>query len=87
MSHIPAVSIITATYNRPSVLRYSITSVFQPKFSDWELIVVGDGCADETERTELTFADSRTRFVDPTNSGRSLRQFPEKEFEREARLP
>ena len=44
----PAVSIVMATYNRPSVLAFAIESVLAQEFADWELIVVGDACADET---------------------------------------
>jgi glycosyltransferase involved in cell wall biosynthesis len=40
----PRVSIVTATYNRGNVLGYAIRSVLAQRFSDWELIVVGDCC-------------------------------------------
>jgi len=70
MSSEPAASIIIATYNRPYVLRYSIASVLQSDFSDWELIVVGDGCTDETAEIVRTFTDPRIRFINlPDNSG------------------
>jgi glycosyltransferase involved in cell wall biosynthesis len=70
MSSEPAASIIIATYNRPSVLRYSIASVLQSDFADWELIVVGDGCTDDTEEVVRAFADPRISFMNlPGNSG------------------
>lgn len=70
MSRGPDASIILATYNRPYVLRHCIASVLQSSLADWELIVVGDGCTDDTESTVRAFADSRIRFVNlPANSG------------------
>lgn len=58
-----AVSIITATYNRSYVLRYAIRSVIAQRWSDWELIVVGDACTDDTAEVVASFKDSRIRFV------------------------
>jgi glycosyltransferase involved in cell wall biosynthesis len=70
MNSQPTASIIVATYNRAHVLRYSIASVVQSDFTDWELIIVGDGCTDDTQGTVRAFADPRIRFVNlPRNSG------------------
>ena len=70
MTEAPTVSVIMATYNRSNLLRYSIGSVLRSDFSDFELIVVGDGCTDDTEDIVRGFADPRIRFVNlPTNSG------------------
>ena len=46
----PRVSVLIATYNRSDVLRCcAIPSVCCFKtFRDWELIVVGDACTDDT---------------------------------------
>lgn len=66
----PAVSVIIATYNRSSVLRYAIRSVLDSTRTDWELIVVGDHCTDDTEACVAAFADPRIRFVNlPERSG------------------
>lgn len=70
MSEAPTVSIITATYNASHVLRYAVRSVLESRFQDWELIVVGDHCTDDTEAVVAAFADDRIRFVNlPVNSG------------------
>ncbi|MBI4774452.1 MAG: glycosyltransferase family 2 protein [Deltaproteobacteria bacterium] len=58
----PLVSIITATYNRGNVLCYTIAGVRRSRFTDWEMIVVGDACTDDTEERVASFNDSRIRF-------------------------
>jgi len=58
----PIISVITATYNRSNILRYTIQSVLASTFSDWELLVVGDACTDDTENVVASFDDPRFRF-------------------------
>ncbi len=62
-SRTPLVSIITATYNRSNVLRYTVASVINSGFRDWELLVVGDACTDDTGEVVGSFADPRVRFI------------------------
>lgn len=59
----PRVSIVTATYNRSNVLRFTIESVLASAFTDWELIVAGDACTDDTEEVVRAFGDERIRFI------------------------
>ena len=59
----PQVSVITATYNRSNVLAYAIRSVLWSTFTDWELLVVGDACTDDTEAVVASFDDPRIRFM------------------------
>jgi glycosyltransferase involved in cell wall biosynthesis len=64
------VSIVTATYNRSNVLRFAIDSVLSQSMPDWELIVVGDACTDDTAAVVGAFDDARIRFVNlPANTG------------------
>jgi glycosyltransferase involved in cell wall biosynthesis len=84
----PAISVVIATYNRSRALAYAIESVLGQTFTDWELIVVGDGCTDDTAEIVARYveADSRVRFVNlecnwgeqsgPNNIGRSLARAP-----------
>jgi hypothetical protein len=66
----PALSIVVATYNRSLVLRHAIRSVLASTFTDWELIVVGDACTDDTAAYVESFGDPRIRFVNlPVNCG------------------
>lgn len=84
----PAISVLIATYNRSRVLKYAIESVLGQTFTDWELIVVGDACTDDTAKVVARYvdADPRVRFVNldrhwgeqsaPNNIGRSLARAP-----------
>lgn len=66
----PEVSIICAAYNRAELLRLAISSLLLSTFSDWELIVVGDGCTDESENVVMSFGDPRITFENlPENTG------------------
>lgn len=67
---LPRVSIITATYNSSHILKYAVASVLNSDFEDWELIVVGDHCTDDTEACLAEFGDERIRFYNlEVNSG------------------
>jgi glycosyltransferase involved in cell wall biosynthesis len=63
MSAEPRVSVVMATYNRSNIIGYAIRSLLQSKVRDWELIVVGDACTDDTEAVVAAFADPRIRFL------------------------
>src|SRR6202022_1897981 len=66
----PRVSIITATFNYSSVLRYAIKSVLWQTFQDFEHLIVGDGCSDDSEQVVAQFNDARLIWHNlPTNSG------------------
>ena len=57
----PAVSVVIATYNWSSVLRFAIRSVLAQHLADFELIVVGDGCTDDSDAVVRGFGDARIR--------------------------
>jgi glycosyltransferase involved in cell wall biosynthesis len=59
----PLVSVVTATFNRSHVLRLAIASLRGQTLTDWEQIIVGDACSDDTEQVVAAFADPRLRFV------------------------
>lgn len=59
----PTVSIIMATYNRSNIISYAIRSVLNGNFQNWELIVVGDACTDDTAEVIAGFDDPRIRYI------------------------
>jgi glycosyltransferase involved in cell wall biosynthesis len=66
----PLVSVVTATYNRSEVLAYAIRSVLGQRFTDFEHLVIGDGCTDASESVVRSFGDRRLRWANlPQNSG------------------
>ena len=70
MSSPPLVSIVTATYNRSVALSYTLQSAIRSTFTDWELLVVGDACTDDTEQVVDSYADPRIQFLNlDTNTG------------------
>lgn len=70
ISNTPTVSIIMATYNRSNIISYVIESVLNQTISNWELIIVGDGCTDETKQVINNYLDKRIIFLNlPTNHG------------------
>jgi glycosyltransferase involved in cell wall biosynthesis len=65
----PLISVILATYNWSSVLRHAVRSVLWQTYPNLELIVVGDGCTDDSQEVVESFADPRVRWVNlPENS-------------------
>jgi glycosyltransferase involved in cell wall biosynthesis len=66
----PRVTVVMATYNWSSVLPFSIGSALRQTFPDFELLVVGDGCTDDSEAVVRSIGDARVRWINlPVNSG------------------
>jgi glycosyltransferase involved in cell wall biosynthesis len=66
----PLISVITATYNWSSVLRYAIQSVLWQTLQGFEMLIIGDGCTDDSAEVVASFQDPRLRWHNlPENSG------------------
>jgi glycosyltransferase involved in cell wall biosynthesis len=59
----PPVTVITATYNWPSVLALAMRTVLEQAFGDFEYLVIGDACTDETEDLVRSVGDPRLRWI------------------------
>lgn len=59
----PRVTVIIPTYNWSSVLPYSIGSVLGQTFEDFELLVIGDACTDDSESVVAAIGDPRLRWI------------------------
>ncbi len=60
----PLVSVPIATYNSADLLvERAIASVLAQTYDNWEIVVVGDGCTDDTAARVEKLGDPRIRFV------------------------
>ena len=83
-SAVPRVTIVMATWNWSEVLPFSIGSALLQSFADFELLVVGDGCTDDSEHVVARIGDPRVRWIGlPANSGHQ--SVPNNEGLRQAR--
>lgn len=65
----PKHSVILTTYNRAKLISRAIRSVLAQSEQDWELVVVLDGCTDNTLEVVNSFHDPRIKtVVRPENS-------------------
>ncbi len=80
--HDPLVTVIIATYNWSSVLWFAVSSVLDQDYRNIELLVIGDGCTDDSGDVVGAFDDPRVRWINlernhgsqsiPNNTGLSL---------------
>lgn len=68
-------SVVMATYNRGRHILPSIQSVLRQSSQDFELIVVGDGCTDDTSDLVLSIASPKIRWLNLAERGGS-QSFP-----------
>ncbi|MCH7826884.1 MAG: glycosyltransferase family 2 protein [Bacteroidetes bacterium] len=66
----PKVSVIIATFNSSHTLHYTIKSLLNQTFQDFEAWIIGDCCTDDTEQIITDFNDSRLNWYNRSvNSG------------------
>lgn len=64
----PLVSVIIATHNRSNVLVHALRSLRAQTLTDWEGLVIGDACTDDSEDITRSFGDPRLTWI-PVNPG------------------
>lgn len=60
----PLVTLLMPTHSRVDVIGHAIRSILAQSMGDFELLVVGDGCAVGTREVVEGFQDPRVRFFD-----------------------
>ncbi len=66
----PLVTVRIATYNRPELLvERAIASVLEQTYEHFEIVVVGDGCDEETAERLSQLSDPRIRYVNFPHHG------------------
>ena len=56
-------TVIIPTYNYSSVLRHAIRSALRQTYPNFEVLVVGDGCTDDSEEVATAFGDPRVTWL------------------------
>ena len=59
----PRISVIIPTFNWSSVLAVALEAVRLQTLQDFEVIVVGDGCTDDSESVVASFGDRRFHWI------------------------
>lgn len=68
---LPTVSVVIPMYNVAQYITQSIESVLKQSFHHFELILVDDGCTDDTLSVVKQFNDQRIRVISQRNRGLS----------------
>ena len=71
MSDTPLVSVVIPTYNQP-LLRQTLDSVLAQTFTDFEIVIINDGCTDDTLKQLEPLVGShagKIRIITQTNRG------------------
>lgn len=67
---LPFFSVVIPTYNRGWIIGKTIQQIQKQSFTDWELIIVDDGSADNTKKIVRQFCeqDERIRYIYQSNA-------------------
>ena len=59
----PRVSVIVPTYNSSATLGSALRSIANQTFDDFEVLVIGDGCTDDSEQVVVSLSDARFTWI------------------------
>lgn len=63
------ISIVIPLYNKEKQIAYTLQSVFNQTFQDFEIVIVDDGSTDGSAAEVEKFSDSRIRLIHQRNAG------------------
>ncbi len=63
------ISVITPLYNKEKYIKIAIESVLTQTFTDFELIIVNDGCTDNSMNVVKKISDKRIKIINQENKG------------------
>ena len=61
-------TVLMAVYNAAPFVKASVKSILDQTYSDFEFLIINDGCTDETMDRIREFQDSRIRIVENDNN-------------------
>lgn len=66
----PLVSVVIATYNRSNLLKErALNSILSQTYQNFEVLVIGDGCTDDTGEVIASLNDPRIRYYNLNERG------------------
>lgn len=66
----PLVSVLMPAFNEEKFIEVAVNSIQNQTYQNWELLILNDGCTDETEKIIKSFKDQRIRvFENDLNKG------------------
>lgn len=66
----PLITVTIATYNRAELLiERAVTSVLKQTYQNFEIVIVGDACTDDTAERVAAVDDKRIRFINRDRRG------------------
>src|SRR5208283_1368440 len=70
MNDKPEVTVIIATYNSSRTLYFTLRSLLNQTYQDFEAWIIGDACTDDSEKIVMSFSDDRLNWFNrESNSG------------------
>jgi len=63
MSETPFFSIVIPTRNRADTLKYTIKTILNQDFQDYEIIICNNNSVDDTEEIVKQFLDKRIKYL------------------------
>lgn len=72
MSNVSGFSVIMPTYNQAAFIRNAIQSLFSQSYTNWELIIINDGCTDMTEKFIIEYLNHPKIIYLKNNSNKGL---------------